>query len=167
MLKPHELDDAELSPNGDGSSAEFEGYELTSEELPEMPAGRTLARTVAVQALYESDITNRPAAQCLVWIVNEFGLKRGLSRFAERLVGAVESSRESIDDQIDDIAIWSRSEASEVLVRNVLRVAFAELRGPDAAPKAVVINEAVTIAKLLANDGGGKFVNGVLGAAVR
>ena len=168
MLKPHELDDAELSPNGDGSSAEFEGYELTSEESPAMPpSGRSLARTVAVQALYESDITNRPAAQCLAWIASEFKLKGGSARFAKRLVGAVESSRESIDDQIDDIAIWSRSEASEVLVRNVLRVAFAELRGVGDAPKAVVINEAVTVAKLLANDGGGKFVNGVLGAAVR
>ena len=166
MLKPHELDDAELSPNGDGPSAEFEGYELTSEELPQMPSGRTLARTVAVQALYESDITNKPAAQCLVWIASEFGLKRGLSRFAERLVAAVESSRETIDDEIDRIAIWSRAEASGVLIRNVLRVAFAELRGPDAAPQAVVINEAVTVAKLLTTDGGGKFVNGVLGAAV-
>lgn len=166
MLKPHELDESESSPIDAEGSVEFEGYELTSEESPEMPKGRTLARTVAVQALYESDITNRPAAQCLVWIACEFGLKRRLARFAERLVGAVESSRESIDDEIDDVAIWSRAEASPVLVRNVLRVALAELRGVNDAPQAVVINEAVTVAKLLTNDGGGKFVNGVLGAAV-
>lgn len=161
------LTTANLASSDRDESVEFEGYELTSEESPTMPGGRSLARTVAVQALYESDVSNQPAAQCLDWIAGEFKVKGRLLRFAERLVSAVESDRERIDRQIDDLAVWSRAEASEVLMRNVLRVAFAELGGQDDVPRAVVINEAVTVAKLLSNDGGGMFVNGVLGAAVR
>ena len=142
------------------------GLELAHEDSPKMPYGRRLGRAVAVQALYESDITNRPAVQCLDWLVEEFRVKASGRKFAEVLVSAVESDRDRLDWQIDSRATWSAAEASEVILRNVLRVAFAELAGAGDAPTAVVINEAVEVAKLLSNDGGGKFVNGVLGAAI-
>lgn len=148
------------------------GAELAEEVEPSMPSGRRLARAVAVQALYESDMTNRPAGQCLVWLSDEFGLREKHLAHARKLVAAVEADRDGWDARIDHHARWSRSHApdvaaSELVLRNVLRVAMAEL-GDDFEPNdAVVINEAIEVAKLLANDGGGRFVHGVLGAVSR
>ena len=165
-----EAESVDVSADGafdEGCAGVGDGLELVHEDSPSMPYGRRLARVVAVQALYESDMTNRPAVQCLGWLVDEFRVKASGRRFAEELVSAVESDRDSLDSQIDERATWSSGEASEVVLRNGLRVAFAELAGVGDAPQAVAINEAVEVAKLLSNDGGGKFVNGVLGAAVR
>ena len=142
-------------------------YELVGESEPRIPWGRTGARLAVVQALYASDLTNRPASQCLEWVGDEFGLKGKQRRFAMSLVAAVESGRDRTDGLIDRFANWSSSEASELILRNVLRMACAELMSSGDASDAVVINEAVTVAKLLTTDGGGRFVNGVLGAIVR
>lgn len=141
-------------------------YELVSESEECVPRGRTGARFSVVQALYASDLTNRPASQCLPWVFDELGLKRKERRFAEILMELVEGDRERTDALIDRFARWSFSEASELILRNVLRLAFSELKSGSVSA-AVVINEAVTLSKLLTTDGGGRFVNGVLGAYVR
>ena len=142
-------------------------YELVSESNPRIPRGRTRARFAVVQALYASDLTNRPASQCLVWVSDEFGLNEKQRGFAESLVTSVEGVRPRTDAAIGRFARWSLSEASEEILRNVLRLAFTELMSGGDVSAAVVINEAVTLAKLLTTDGGGRFVNGVLGAYVR
>ena len=46
--------------------------------------------------------------------------------------------------------------------RLVLRLAVAELLDPDGPPTAVVIDEAVELAKEYSTDESGRFVNGVL-----
>jgi transcription antitermination protein NusB len=50
--------------------------------------------------------------------------------------------------------------------RNVLRVAAFELLGRHDVPVAVVIDEAVELAKRFSTDDSGRFVNGVLAALV-
>jgi N utilization substance protein B len=50
--------------------------------------------------------------------------------------------------------------------RNILRVALEELDAGD-VPHAVVLDEAVTLAKRYASDDAGKLVNGILGRIVR
>lgn len=142
-------------------------YELVGESEPRVPWGRTGARLAVVQSLYASDLTNRPSSQCLQWVSDEFRLKGKQRAFAASLVAVVESGRERTDVLIDRFANWSSSEASDVILRNVLRLACAEMMSGGDATEAVVINEAVTVAKLLTTDGGGRFVNGVLGAVVR
>lgn len=142
-------------------------YELVGESGPRAPRGRTRARFAVVQALYASDLTNRPASQCLAWVSDEFRLNEKQRVFADCLVAIVESGRERSDAVIDRFANWSTSEASELVLRNVLRLACAELIAGGDVSAAVVINEAVTVAKLLTTDGGGRFVNGVLGTALR
>ena len=136
-----------------------------------MPKGRRLARVICVQALYESDITNRPASQCIPWLASEYGLKGGNLKFARSLIAEVESGRDRLDAKLSRFANWSASEeASDVILMNVLRLAVAEMGASDAvsdASDAVCINEAVNVSKLLTNDGGGRFVNGVLGAISR
>ena len=49
-----------------------------------------------------------------------------------------------------------------VIDRLVLRLAVAELLDPDGPPPAVVIDEAVELAKAYSTDESGAFVNGIL-----
>ena len=49
-----------------------------------------------------------------------------------------------------------------VIDRLVLRLAVAELLDPDGPPLAVVIDEAVELAKAYSTDDSGAFVNGIL-----
>ena len=53
-----------------------------------------------------------------------------------------------------------------VVDRLVLRLAVAELLDPDGPPSAVVIDEAVELAKTYSTDESGRFVNGILSTIV-
>ncbi|HEX4161059.1 MAG TPA: transcription antitermination factor NusB [Acidimicrobiales bacterium] len=53
-----------------------------------------------------------------------------------------------------------------VIDRLVLRLAVAELLDPDGPPSAVVIDEAVELAKTYSTDESGRFVNGILSTIV-
>ena len=55
-----------------------------------------------------------------------------------------------------------------IIDRNLLRLSIFELTSPEAdAPPKVVINEAVELAKTFGSDSSPRFVNGVLGTALR
>lgn len=60
---------------------------------------------------------------------------------------------------------WSLSRMPTI-DRNVLRIAAFELLGRPDVPVAVVIDEAVELAKRFSTDDSGRFVNGVLSALV-
>jgi N utilization substance protein B len=54
-----------------------------------------------------------------------------------------------------------------VIDRNLLRIGVFELLWEKDIPVAVVINEAVELAKALSTDDSGRFINGVLGRVAR
>ncbi|HEY5245552.1 MAG TPA: transcription antitermination factor NusB, partial [Acidimicrobiales bacterium] len=54
-----------------------------------------------------------------------------------------------------------------VVDRLVLRLAVAELLDPDGPPVAVVIDEAVELAKTYSTEDSGSFVNGILSTVAR
>jgi N utilization substance protein B len=54
-----------------------------------------------------------------------------------------------------------------VIDRLVLRLAVAELEDPEGPPTAVVIDEAVELAKAYSTDESGAFVNGILSTIAR
>ena len=51
--------------------------------------------------------------------------------------------------------------------RNILRLAIFELLGRPDVPVAVVINEAVELAKRFSTEESGKYVNGILSAIAK
>jgi N utilization substance protein B len=84
--------------------------------------------------------------------------------YAVRLVEGVAGHAERIDELIDTHATgWSLQRLPDV-DRAILRLAVFELLWADDVPDAVVIDEAVTMAKKLSTDDSPAFVNGVLGA---
>ena len=121
-------------------------------------ARRTEQRRAAVVALYQSDVTGRPAAELV---------DRGASAFTRELVEGVEADRGSLDESIARHASgWSLDRIAP-LERNILRVAVHEMRSREDVPVEVAIDEAVEAAKELCGVDAPGFINGVLGAVQR
>ena len=109
-------------------------------------------------ALYQSDVTGRPAAELV---------DRGASAFTRELVEGVEADRGSLDESIARHASgWSLDRIAP-LERNILRVAVHEMRSREDVPVEVAIDEAVEAAKELCGVDAPGFINGVLGAVQR
>ena len=109
-------------------------------------------------ALYQSDVTGRPAADLL---------ERDARPFTRELVQGVEAERGELDDSIARHASgWSLDRIAP-LERNILRVAVHEMRSRQDVPVEVAIDEAVEAAKELCSADAPGFVNGVLGAVQR
>jgi N utilization substance protein B len=111
-----------------------------------------------VVALYQSDVTGRPAQELV---------ERDASAFTRELVEGVEAERGVLDESIARHATgWSLDRIAP-LERNILRVAVHELRNRSDIPDEVAIDEAVEAAKELCSADAPGFVNGVLGAVQR
>jgi N utilization substance protein B len=82
------------------------------------------------------------------------------------LVRGVEQHMEQLDAAIAAHAKGWTLARMPAIDRNVLRVAAFELLGRHDVPVAVVLDEAVELAKRFSTDDSGRFVNGVLAALV-
>ncbi len=82
------------------------------------------------------------------------------------LVEGVESNREQLDEVIAAHSKGWTLQRMPTLDRNVLRIASFELMSRPDVPVAVVLDEAVELAKRFSTDDSGRFVNGVLSAVV-
>jgi transcription antitermination protein NusB len=84
----------------------------------------------------------------------------------EQLVGGVAAHRAEIDDLLTQLSRNWRIERMGVVERNVIRIALFELRYAKGTPQAVVVNEAVELAKRYGATEGAAFVNGLLDRAM-
>ena len=82
--------------------------------------------------------------------------------YVRRLLAQVEATREEADGRIAAAAVGWPLERMAVVDRLVLRLAVAELLDPSGPPVAVVIDEAVELAKSYSTEESGGFVNGIL-----
>jgi transcription antitermination protein NusB len=117
---------------------------------------RTDQRRAAVFALYQHEVTGRPAEDLL---------ERGTSAFTRELVEGVEAERSELDELIERHSIgWSLDRIAP-LERSILRVALHELLHRPDVPEEVAMDEAIEAAKELCGAAAPSFVNGVLAAA--
>ena len=84
-------------------------------------------------------------------------------RFAEQLFHGVTRRAASIDEVIERHASNWKLDRMALVDRNVLRIAIFEMDQGDSAP-AVVIDEAIELARRFSGDKSSKFINGVLDA---
>jgi len=82
----------------------------------------------------------------------------------QTLVRGVEANGRQIDDLIATHAKGWTIQRMPTIDRNVLRIGTFELLQRPEVPVAVVIDEAVELAKRFSTDDSGRFVNGVLAA---
>jgi transcription antitermination protein NusB len=127
-------------------------------------AARTKARKRAVDVLYEADL--RSADPLVVLRDRIADGNPPVPEHAVRLVEGVVEQSARIDELIETHASgWSLDRLPDV-DRAVLRMAVYELLWVDDVPDAVVIDEAVELAKSLSTDDSPAYVNGVLGGIV-
>ncbi len=74
------------------------------------------------------------------------------------------TTRDEAERRIAGASVGWPLERMAVIDRLVLRLAVAELLDPAGPPPAVVIDEAVELAKTYSTDESGRFVNGILAA---
>ncbi len=128
-------------------------------------AARSKARKRAVDVLYEADVRGDDRLALLRDRI-ETG-NPPVPDHTVRLVEGVAEHGERIDALIDAHASnWSIDRLPDV-DRAILRMAVYELLWADDVPDAVVIDEAVELAKALSTDESPAYVNGVLGGIVR
>lgn len=127
--------------------------------------GRRAARAMALQALYESDVSGHPAGPAARALAEESGLPRREIEFATKFAELAERSRRELDERLEKLAPAWPFDTVAAIDRNILRLAVAELEHGREPPK-VVVNEAVELAKLFGSESSQRFINGVLGAVL-
>lgn len=129
-------------------------------------ANRHLARTIALQTLYEWDFNKQKAdlSQLVKRDIAEFAPEFEDQQFSEHLVKHVLEHLAKLDEKIKQYAPEWPIEQITVIDRNVLRIGIYELLFADDIPPKVAINEAIELAKTFGGPSSGKFINGVLGS---
>lgn len=125
---------------------------------------RTRARGVALQALYEIDITGHPMEIVIQERILDEALDEKSSEFVFQIVQGVWPIVKDLDQFIAEHAPEWPLDQVAVVDRNILRIALWEMAVSDTIPIKVAINEAVELAKVFGSDSTPRFVNGVLGS---
>jgi transcription antitermination protein NusB len=125
-------------------------------------SARHKARELALQALYEIDLTGHGTPEVMGSLTESLELTPENADFALDLVRGVLANRSKIDDYIHRFApAWPLTQMAAI-DRNILRLAIYELLLNNMVPVKVAINEAVELAKSFGSDSSPRFVNGVL-----
>jgi N utilization substance protein B len=133
-----------------------------------MPA-RHRSRYRAVQILYECDLRALPAGEAIRHFYDglyseEHDQPPAPDPFMESLVHGTLAGRAAIDERLSRLSAHWRLERMSVVDRNILRLAVFEMQQGE-TPPAVVIDEAVELARRLSGEESAAFINGVLDAA--
>jgi N utilization substance protein B len=124
---------------------------------------RRKSRELALQMLFQSDMGKQNAEQVRKTFWAEHGSASAEVRgFADDLFRVATERVEEIDKLIEKHAEHWRMDRMAAVDRNLLRAAVAELLGYPETPRAVVINEALEIARRFSSPESVHFVNGVL-----
>ncbi len=128
--------------------------------------GRRLAREAAMRLVYESDIVHRSPIDLLDKRGHELRTDEETLAYVRSLVRYVADNRDELDISIGTIApTWPVDQMPRLDVA-ILRIAISEIDGGD-VPDAVVVNEAVELAKRYCSAGSARMINGALGSYVR
>jgi N utilization substance protein B len=128
---------------------------------------RTKARECAFQLLYQWEITREPMGAVLEGF---WRLRAGTPQvraMAERLAVGAQARADELDAAIAEAATHWRLDRIAPVDRTILRLGVYELVAETQTPAAVVLDEAVELAKRFGEEDSPAFVNGVLDAIRR
>jgi len=124
---------------------------------------RSSGREAALQMLFAIDASGVSPRQTMRDFWREFPGDAEGRVYAEALVLGVTADREAVDARIARASEHWRLSRMTRVDRNVLRLATWELVHQPDTPRAVILDEAVELAKRFGSEDSGAFVNGVLG----
>ena len=124
---------------------------------------RRKSRELALQMLFQADMgkQNPDEVRQTFWR-ERTDVGADVQSFAEDLFRVATDRSTEIDSLIEGHAEHWRMERMAAVDRNLMRAAVAELLGFPATPRAVVINEALEIARKFSSPESVQFINGVL-----
>ncbi len=128
-------------------------------------AARSKARKRAIDVLFEADVRSvDPRDTLTAWVERA---DPPVPEYSRELVDGVVAHQPKIDEVLSAYAQDWTLERMPPVDRAVLRLALFELLWCDSVPDAVVIDEAVELAKSLSTEASPGFVNGVLSRVLR
>jgi len=123
---------------------------------------RSTARESALQILFAIDAGGHTAELAIVDFWRETPGDGEGRVYSESLVRGVEQARTELDEVLTEVSEnWRLSRMTRV-DRNVLRLGAFELKYRPDVPRAVILDEAVELAKRYGTEESGSFVNGIL-----
>ena len=126
-------------------------------------ATRHQARTAVVGLLYAYDLGNENIAKFSDEILEEDKIRNKQREFSNTLFHGTVENLEMIDEEIQKhLKEWDYNAIGKV-EKAILRLGAYEILVAK-TDRAIIINEAVELAKALADDKSPKFINGVLDA---
>ena len=125
---------------------------------------RTKVRSIALQVLYEVDITGHAPGLVLEQRLAEEPIEESQVEFLKEIVFGISPIVAELDDFIAQQAPEWPLDQVATIDRNIIRVALWEFAVSASTPIKVAINEAIELAKLFGSDSTPRFVNGVLGS---
>jgi transcription antitermination protein NusB len=128
-------------------------------------AARSKARKRAVDLLYEGDLRSVDPAEVLRERLA--AADPPVNEYTVDVVEGIGSQRERIDEILSQYSEGWTLERMPPIDRAILRLGVYELLWREDVPSAVVIDEAVELAKTLSTDESPRFVNGVLARVLR
>lgn len=139
---------------------------MTAQPAREARGMRTVARKLALQALYRWQLNDCPWQD----LVREFGEAEDMARadrdYFRALIEGVWSARAELDARLAALADRP-PELLDPIEHAILLIGLFELSARPEVPYRVAINEAVGLAKRFGATDGHKFVNAVLDRAAR
>ena len=124
---------------------------------------RRKSRELVLQMLFQADMGSQSADDVRRTFWRERNsVDEEVRSFSEELFARAMARRPEIDALIERHAEHWRMDRMAAVDRNILRGAVAELLSFPATPRAVIINEALEIARTFSSPEAVQFINGVL-----
>jgi len=125
---------------------------------------RRKARENALQILFQLEFNNTRVEEIITQFWKDKKTSQEIREYATWLVKGIISHQEEINKLIQSISDHWRLSRMALIDRNILRTAVFELLYEETIAPAIVINEAIEIAKKYSSDEAAAFVNGILDA---
>jgi transcription antitermination protein NusB len=123
---------------------------------------RRKARELALQMLYQFDLSSNPPQQIVDTFEELQKSKPNTREFATKLFQGTIDNLARIDEMIAAQADNWRITRMAVVDRNIIRMSIYELLEESETPKLVIIDEAIEIGKKFGTQKSSQFINGIL-----
>ena len=125
---------------------------------------RRKARESSLQILFQLEFDTTEPEKVFDSFWKNKKTTKEIEEHSRWLVDKITSHREDIDNLIQSVSANWRISRMAIVDRNILRIAVCELLYEKSIAPAIVINEAIEIAKKYSSEDGATFVNGILDA---
>ena len=125
---------------------------------------RRKAREETLRILFRLEFENTQLEKTLIQYWENRKASEEIKEYSTWLVKGIISHQDKIDNIIQRVSEHWRISRMALIDRNILRMAVFELLNEENIAPAIVINEAIEIAKKYSGDKAATFVNGILDA---